>query len=67
MERLHASIIPKNGPSLRLFGKLGYRDDDSPEARRLADEDSDVTLSLSGERFEAIHLAQADAAPSLRR
>jgi RimJ/RimL family protein N-acetyltransferase len=53
LARVYVSIIPANAASLRLFEKLGYERDDSPEARELADEDSDLTLSLARERFEA--------------
>ena len=55
LARLYASIIPANAASLRLFEKLGYERDGSPDARRYADEDDDVTLSLTAERFEALH------------
>jgi RimJ/RimL family protein N-acetyltransferase len=54
LERLYVSIIPQNRASRRLFEKLGYLPDDSPEARRHADEATDVTLSLSRERFEQV-------------
>jgi RimJ/RimL family protein N-acetyltransferase len=53
LARVYVSIIPTNAASRRLFEKLGYEADDSPEARELADEDSDLTLSLPRERFEA--------------
>jgi RimJ/RimL family protein N-acetyltransferase len=53
LARVYVSIIPANAASRRLFEKLGYEPDDSPEARELADEDSDLTLSLARERFEA--------------
>jgi RimJ/RimL family protein N-acetyltransferase len=59
LERLFASIIPANTPSLRLFEKLGYERDDSPAARRYVDEPDDVTLSLTPERFEQLHGALA--------
>jgi RimJ/RimL family protein N-acetyltransferase len=59
LERVYATIIPANGASLRLFEKLGYERDDSPAARRYADEASDVSLSLSPTRFEALHAALA--------
>jgi RimJ/RimL family protein N-acetyltransferase len=59
LERLYASIIPANAPSLRLFEKLGYDRDETPAARRYIDETDDVTLSLAPERFEALHGALA--------
>lgn len=59
LRRLYATIIPANAPSLRLFAKLGYERDDSPSARRYIDEANDITLSLSPDRFEALHGALA--------
>lgn len=53
LERVYASVIPQNTGSRRLFEKVGYTLDDSPEARRYADEPSDLTLSLGREAFEA--------------
>ena len=55
LERVYASIIPANAPSLRLFEKLGHRRDDGPTARRHADEADDVTLSLPRDRFDERH------------
>jgi len=60
MERVYASIIPANAPSLRLFEKLGYERDVSRAARRYADEPSDVTLSLTPARFDELHGALAE-------
>jgi RimJ/RimL family protein N-acetyltransferase len=53
LERLYISVIPANAASRRLFEKLGYEIDDSPEARDLIDEETDLTLSVSRARFEA--------------
>ena len=55
LERLYASIIPTNAPSLRLFAKLGYERDDTPAARRHIDAPDDVTLSVTPARFESLH------------
>lgn len=52
LRRLHASIIPANTASLRLFATLGYRRDDTPIGRRYADEPADVTLSLPSDAFD---------------
>ncbi len=52
LQRLYVAIIPTNTGSRRLFEKLGYTPDDSPAARRHADEPTDLTLSLSRDRFE---------------
>jgi RimJ/RimL family protein N-acetyltransferase len=54
LERLRVSIVPANKPSLRLFEKLGYLPDDSPAARALVDDESDLTLSLERSRFDAL-------------
>ena len=55
LERMYASIIPANRPSLRLFEKLGYEPDQTAAARRYADEPDDVTLSLPRARFDELH------------
>jgi len=52
LQRLYVAIIPANTASRRLFEKLGYTADDSPAARRHADEPTDITLSLSRDQFE---------------
>jgi RimJ/RimL family protein N-acetyltransferase len=70
LRRVYASIIPANAASLRLFGKLGYERDDSPQARRTMDAPDDVTLSVARERFERLHgvlAAAAAIAPRARR
>jgi RimJ/RimL family protein N-acetyltransferase len=51
--RIYISVIPANVASRRLFEKLGYQLDDSPEARELIDEPSDITMSLPRAAFEA--------------
>jgi RimJ/RimL family protein N-acetyltransferase len=58
LRRLYASIIPANTASLRLFAKLGYERNDTPRARRHADEPDDVTLSLSSDGFEGVVASQ---------
>jgi RimJ/RimL family protein N-acetyltransferase len=55
LRRTYASIIPANEGSLRLFEKLGYERDDTPAARRFADEPTDLTLSLGPTRFQGLH------------
>jgi RimJ/RimL family protein N-acetyltransferase len=59
LRRTFASIIPANAGSLRLFDKLGYQRDDSRLARRFIDDPTDVTLSLTSERFQQLHGAVA--------
>jgi RimJ/RimL family protein N-acetyltransferase len=58
LDRLYMSVIPANTASRRLFEKLGYALDDSPEARDFADEDSDVTMSIAREPFESLWRAE---------
>jgi RimJ/RimL family protein N-acetyltransferase len=67
LERVYASIIPANTPSLRLFQRLGYERDDSPAARRTADAPDDVTLSLAAARFDELHGALAGEVEIARR
>jgi RimJ/RimL family protein N-acetyltransferase len=55
LERIYASVIPINTASRRVFEKLGYIADDSPEARDFADDDGDVTLRIDRVTFERLH------------
>jgi RimJ/RimL family protein N-acetyltransferase len=55
LARVYAAIIPANAASRRVFEKLGYEIDDSPDARDFADEDSDIIMSIDRARFEGIH------------
>lgn len=55
LERVYCSIIPSNLPSQRLFEKLGYLPDTSPEARAYVDEPTDLTYSLDRARFSQLH------------
>jgi RimJ/RimL family protein N-acetyltransferase len=67
LARLYVSVLPANHPSLRLFEKLGYERDDTPAARRYADEPDDLTLSLTAARFAALHGARAALVSVTRR
>jgi len=60
LERVYVTILPANRASLRLFEQLGYGPDDSPRARSLIDEESDVTLSMGRDSFEKQHGAMID-------
>jgi RimJ/RimL family protein N-acetyltransferase len=55
LERVYVTIVPANAASLRLFEKLGYQPDATPEARAYADDAADVSLSLAREDFERAH------------
>jgi RimJ/RimL family protein N-acetyltransferase len=62
LERVYVTIIPGNRGSLRLFEKLGYQRDQSPQARAYIDEPDDVTMSLGRGDFQRLH---ADAVRQL--
>jgi RimJ/RimL family protein N-acetyltransferase len=47
LRRVFVSVVPENPASLRMFEKLGFRADESPEARRHADASSDLCLSIN--------------------
>jgi len=53
LARIYISLIPANVASRRLFEKLGYTLDDSPQARAFIDEASDLTMSLDRPSFES--------------
>jgi RimJ/RimL family protein N-acetyltransferase len=55
LERIYASIIPHNAASRRVFEKLRYTVDDSPEARAYADEPGDVTMVIDRATFQRAH------------
>jgi RimJ/RimL family protein N-acetyltransferase len=67
LERLYVSIIPANTASRRLFDKLGYQPDDSPEARTFIDDETDLTLSLERSRFERERRAELAELTSYER
>ena len=53
--RMYASIVPTNAASRRVFEKLGYELDTTPQARAFADEAGDLTLALDRATFEHRH------------
>lgn len=61
LRKIYASVVPHNTASLRVFEKLGYLVDDSPEGREYAEEPGDITLSLGREAFLDRNGALADA------
>ena len=61
LARTCVSILPENAASRRLFERLGYAIDDSPAARAIADEPSDITMSLERARFERLYAADIAA------
>ena len=52
LSRTYVSILPQNAASRRLFERLGYVVDGSPEARAIADDATDVTMALDRASFE---------------
>jgi [ribosomal protein S5]-alanine N-acetyltransferase len=46
LKRIYASVRPQNVGSLRMLKKVGYTFDESPEARRYAEEHDDMCLSV---------------------
>jgi RimJ/RimL family protein N-acetyltransferase len=67
LERIYISVIPANTASRRLFEKLGYQIDDSPEAREFIDEESDLTMSLSRSTFEPARESERAAIRTFER
>lgn len=57
LERIYVTILPQNAASRRLFEKLGYVSDASPEARAYADEELDVSMSIGMREIEWAHAA----------
>jgi ribosomal-protein-alanine N-acetyltransferase len=52
MEKVYASVRPENFGSLRMLGKVGYVVDASPAARRFAEADDDVCMSVDRGLFD---------------
>ena len=61
LERIYITVIPANAASRRLFEKLGYQVDDSPQARELVDEETDVAMSLARSAFDRARIANHTA------
>jgi len=57
LERTYVTILPQNAASRRLFEKIGYALDASPEARAYVDEELDVSMSIGKSEFERAHAA----------
>lgn len=55
IEHFHAVYIPENTASARWTQKLGYLRDDSSEARRWAEDDREVVVTLTRTHFEQLH------------
>jgi len=57
LETVYLSIVPANKPGQRCYEKVGYEIDSGPLARKYADHDDDVTMSLDRRTFEERHRA----------
>jgi RimJ/RimL family protein N-acetyltransferase len=66
MSRVYAAIRPENTGSLRMFEKVGYDRDESPAARRYAEEPDDVCVSITAEKFLRLRGDAADVRVSVR-
>ena len=53
LHHLFVAIIPSNAASRRLFEKLGYQADDTPRARRFAEDPTDLCMSVTRAPFES--------------
>jgi RimJ/RimL family protein N-acetyltransferase len=51
MKRVYATVRPENAGSRRMLEKVGYVLDESPEARRFADAEDDVCVSVDAASF----------------
>jgi len=55
LEQVYVTIVPENVASQRLFSKIGYAIDPSPEARAYVDDARDVAMSIAKPEFERRH------------
>jgi RimJ/RimL family protein N-acetyltransferase len=55
LERIYITVLAQNVASKRMFEKLGYRIDGSPELRAHVDNESDVAMSIARGEFERLH------------
>jgi RimJ/RimL family protein N-acetyltransferase len=51
LDRVFASVRPENAGSLRMLGKIGLAVDARPAARRFAEADDDVCMSVEARAF----------------
>jgi RimJ/RimL family protein N-acetyltransferase len=65
LKKVYATVRPENVGSLRMFEKVGYTFDATPEARRYAEEHDDVSLSVDA-RAVAKGVAHRLATESIR-
>lgn len=55
LRRIYASVAPANAASRRAFEKVGYRVDESDEARAYADEPDDLVFAIDRASLERLH------------
>jgi RimJ/RimL family protein N-acetyltransferase len=58
LERVYASILPRNVASRRVFEKLGYAVDTSPTAFAYAEDHGDIAMMIDRPTFARSHAAQ---------
>jgi RimJ/RimL family protein N-acetyltransferase len=61
LDRVYVTILPQNVASRRVFAKVGYSLDTSPQARAYVDEELDVSMSLGKSDFLRAHAALSAA------
>jgi RimJ/RimL family protein N-acetyltransferase len=55
LQRVYLAVIPANVGGRRCYEKLGYAPDPSAEARRFAEDETDLCMSLPREQFYELH------------
>jgi RimJ/RimL family protein N-acetyltransferase len=60
LEKIYITVIEANAASRRLFEKLGYQVDESPEVRAHFDDPSDLGMSISQANFISQHVASLE-------
>jgi len=60
LDRIYVQPKPENVRVQRMERRMGYELDDSPEARALADDERDLTMSITRATFERVNPWTAD-------
>lgn len=60
LKKVYVTVIEANAASRRLFEKLGYEVDESPEVRAHIDAQTDIGMSISHARFDLQHAPWLD-------
>ncbi len=62
LQRVYLAVIPANAGGVRCYEKVGYEVDTSEAARRFAEDESDLCMSLPRERFYELHWRKLEPA-----